>query len=132
MSKKKYSLLLISFIIVTGLLTNAAWGEVSQMKQSDQEIKVQIKPIAFSEPLPSDYQEMFFNKNDEEMKEIIRVAEDKNRSDNLLLVSEICQNIAKNLSANSISLVDDHPSIIVEVSVTKAGIDSLHGPKLIA
>lgn len=129
---KKYSFLFICSFIVTGLLTNAVWGEVSQMKQPDQKINVQLNPIAFSESLPADYKEMFFNKTDAEMKEIIKEAGYRNKSHNFLLVSEICQNISKNLPANLISFVDDRLSIIVEVSVVKTGIDSLYGSSLIA
>jgi len=102
------------------------------MKQPDQKINVQLNPIAFSESLPADYKEMFFNKTDAEMKEIIKEAGYRNKSHNFLLVSEICQNISKNLPANLISFVDDRLSIIVEVSVVKTGIDSLYGSSLIA
>ena len=130
--RRKYSLLLIFFFIVTGLLTNISSGEVSQMKQLDKEIKVQIKPVAFNEPLPAYYKKIFSDETPEEMEKIIKEAGDRSRSHNFLLVSEICQNIAMNLSSAPISLVEKDPEIIIEVSVTKTGVDSLYGPKLIA
>jgi len=129
---RKNSFLLILIFLIMGLATDAVWGGISQMKQPNPKIKIQIKPVVFSEPLPEHYKDMFFNKTEAEMREIINAAENKNKSDNSLLAKEICQNIAKNLSPESISVVERDSEVTIEVSVTKTGVDSLYGPKLIA
>lgn len=66
------------------------------------------------------------------IEEKIKEAQEKNNKDNYLLASEICQNIKENLSRYSILVVDGEANIVVEVSVSKTGIDSLYGPRLIA
>lgn len=66
------------------------------------------------------------------IEEEIKETQEKGDKENYLLANKICQNIKESLSRYSILVVDDESNIVVEISVTKTGIDSLYGPRLIA